>query len=597
MTIKSFDNIPISLDIDGLDSSLKYSLIRGLGYLNVSTIGSLFSNVNDAPRNTIYVIDRAVVSQLTNLPEQSGGWLITIGSGTSTSLTSVAMQLYVTYEGVPAPTTIPNMYVRSRHGSSTSVWSSWSYLLNSADGLINYDSFDNSTKMKIVKALGIINSSTMSSMISDADEAERNSVYLVDANATASMENLPSQLAGYLITYGTGLNTSATSNALQLYATYVADGSTSPTIYVRARHGASTSVWSAWVKLIDTNEANSFLTSKGYLTSSLGISKLEDADPQSCYFVTDPTLFTDCPVQRQGMLLTFTQSVTNRIRLQTYTTYEPSSLAPNIPDIYYRVRYGSSVSQFSEWRKISVVSPNEGLASISMFKRIGVLGDSFASGSIYVNGTPLGQNYDLSWGQDLARAAGVEVVNYSNGGWAAYDFLHNTTERGLTGLLDDVNSDKACDLYVICFGINDSNPNHRMGNVYGGADYIGSSDDINDSDFTQNANSYWGCMGAVIQNIQTASPKSRIVVCTLAKENNATRKNYTQAVGQIAEYFGIPYVYVMGDRFFMSDYYQNGQDGSHPTAPLYSGMALAYRRLIETAMVDFYSYFKPYFGL
>ena len=109
----------------------------------------------------------------------------------------------------------------------------------------------------------------------------------------------------------------------------------------------------------------------------------------------------------------------------------------------------------------------------SVFRTIGVLGDSYASGSFY---EPSGDFtishsnvYEMSWGKMLGRMyggyyGGKNVMNYSFGGATAKTWLSNSG-RGWTKFDSDLQTanEKAKDLYIIAFGINDylsmTNPN------------------------------------------------------------------------------------------------------------------------------------------
>lgn len=78
---------------------------------------------------------------------------------------------------------------------------------------------------------------------------------------------------------------------------------------------------------------------------------------------------------------------------------------------------------------------------------------------------------------------------------------------------------------------------------------------------------------------------------------SATRVAFTEAIKAIATYWSVPCLYLYGDAFFTSDYWVNGFDGGHPTAPMYAGMAVAINRLLAQCIADNYSYFKTYTGV
>ena len=239
---------------------------------------------------------------------------------------------------------------------------------------------------------------------------------------------------------------------------------------------------------------------------------------------------------------------------------------------------------------------------LSMFERVGVIGDSYCSGSIYYNGgSSQVTNYNLSWPSNLARQHGIDRNRYSVGGWGTYNFLfvdnENWREYGSYKLEQDfADPDKRCGLYIISFGINDSNPSRTFGDKSGGPDYLGSSDDVDDNDYTNNANSFWGNMSRIISMIKSGSPESRIVITTLGRFGSTRYDTYSAEIPAIAAYNGVPYITLTDDGFFNSDYYTHVL-GGHPTAQLYAGMAKAISRLIQKCMVDNWEYFNEYRGV
>lgn len=247
----------------------------------------------------------------------------------------------------------------------------------------------------------------------------------------------------------------------------------------------------------------------------------------------------------------------------------------------------------------------ETYSGIGMFQRFGVIGDSFASGPI-LPGTadPLNQNFSLSWGQILARETGVTCVNYSEGGCGTYRFL-DTTHRDygthLMGkVLSDISGGNKCGLYLLCLGINDSASWREFGDKHGGLEYLGSSADINTSDYTQNANSFWGNYGKIIAQLKALTPNSRLVMCTYWRENNSEQyaySEYIQAIQEIAAYFDLPCITLTDDRFFQSNFYINNLVSNHPTASQYVGYAKAIERLLSRCIVSNYNYFKGYTAL
>ena len=221
-------------------------------------------------------------------------------------------------------------------------------------------------------------------------------------------------------------------------------------------------------------------------------------------------------------------------------------------------------------------------SSIAQFIKLGVVGDSYASGEIVL---PPDYNfidyYNLSWGQCIARRNGITCTNYSEGGLSTRSWL--TSEKGKT-LLDSSNADN---LYLLALGINDAN------NL--GLDYLGSINDIK-TDYTKNADTFYGNYGKIISIIMAKSSTAKIVMLDLANDdNNSLYNTYNTAIKNIAAHFGIPCIHENDDAFFNSSFYKDKSYG-HPTATTYGGMALAIERLFAQCCVDNVSYFKNYIG-
>lgn len=220
-------------------------------------------------------------------------------------------------------------------------------------------------------------------------------------------------------------------------------------------------------------------------------------------------------------------------------------------------------------------------ASIAMFQKVGVIGDSFASGAISQSqGEPSNVNYPLSWVEILGRSAGIQVENFSRGGYSTRTWL--TGEKGLSLL----NSSDSQELYICALGINDCNL---------GKTYLGDISDIKDN-FEENADSFYGNYGKIIENIKIKSPNAKIILSTLASNSN-TAQMFNTAIVEISEHFSIPYIVQRDEPFFTSSFYTSNMVSGHPVAVVYSGMAKAIQRLVEKCMVENIEYFKDYIGI
>lgn len=229
------------------------------------------------------------------------------------------------------------------------------------------------------------------------------------------------------------------------------------------------------------------------------------------------------------------------------------------------------------------VLPSEDVidTTISMFEKIGVIGDSYASGQIYLSGSPVNY-YNLSWGQVLARRNGITCENFSRGGLTTKSWL--TSDKGLELMLES----ESKGLYIIALGIND------VSEINAGRYDIGTISDFDVDDYENTPDTFYGNMAKIIGNIMEKSPNGKIVLSTMSNNSQNTNIAVNNAIMACAESAAIPVIKQHEDIFFKSDYYINGMISGHPTAPVYSGMAKAIERLVNKAMTDNYSYFYDF---
>ena len=167
----------------------------------------------------------------------------------------------------------------------------------------------------------------------------------------------------------------------------------------------------------------------------------------------------------------------------------------------------------------------------SIFRTIGVVGDSLSSGEMAYGGstdeftTKYVDIYDLSWIQFLARACGSTAYNFAQGGLNTRNFL-----SGLGGHLTNLqDASKKCQAYFIALGHNDSNY---------GVD-VGTPDDINLDDPTQNADTYYGNYARIISIIKTVEPNAKIFCICMKSSGYAT---YNTAIRHMETIFTNVYI-------------------------------------------------------
>ncbi len=204
--------------------------------------------------------------------------------------------------------------------------------------------------------------------------------------------------------------------------------------------------------------------------------------------------------------------------------------------------------------------PDGGCCAI--FRRIGCIGDSLASGELEsrMNGVPgFHDCYEYSWGQFMARACGSVAYNFSRGGLTAKAFVENVKDEQLN-ILDPA---RKCQAYVIALGCND------VSKVMMGQLTLGATADVHPDAPDENAPTYAGYMGKILSWVKQSEPKARIFLVTLPRDGQdspraALEDEHAALLHQMAELF--PFTYVIDlrrhgpvyDETFKKIYYLGG---------------------------------------
>lgn len=210
---------------------------------------------------------------------------------------------------------------------------------------------------------------------------------------------------------------------------------------------------------------------------------------------------------------------------------------------------------------------------LPIFHNVGCIGDSLASGEsgVYENGVRKYVDfYEHSWGQYLARATGNKYYNFSAGGLTAKTWL----ERHAADAFDE---SKKCEAYIIGLGVNDA-----IAEVT-----VGTSADINLADYTQNADSFYGNYGKIIQKIKEFQPKAKIFVIT-APEMVVQNHGLNDAVKTIATLFDN--VYVLDLYAYMTSHFTKGIIASQYRAGHYNAVGYKYISAVIGSYIDWYIY-------
>lgn len=148
-----------------------------------------------------------------------------------------------------------------------------------------------------------------------------------------------------------------------------------------------------------------------------------------------------------------------------------------------------------------------------MFHKIGVIGDSLASGEIVRNNDYTKDRYAFSWLANIGRRNGVAVEHYSKGGMTAKAWTENNS-----GLLDKFNNDTVAPALVyIALGTNDRSASYP----------VGTSAD------SSTTNSFCGYMKKIIEIVKTKNPNALICLVSLYT-SASTAPPYSNAIKDIA---------------------------------------------------------------
>lgn len=189
-----------------------------------------------------------------------------------------------------------------------------------------------------------------------------------------------------------------------------------------------------------------------------------------------------------------------------------------------------------------------------IFKKFGCVGDSLASGAFEYKENGINRiDYisEFSWIQYLARICGSSAINFSTGGlttrtWLASEYCTQLMSGG----------DKLCDCYIIALGVNDLKTDDRHVDV-------GTASDIDMSDYTQNADTYYGNVGGIIQRIKSVQPRAKIFLITnpgRTSQERASAVPYNTALSTICTMFAECY---LADLYALGLFNQNLMLGSH----------------------------------
>lgn len=200
-----------------------------------------------------------------------------------------------------------------------------------------------------------------------------------------------------------------------------------------------------------------------------------------------------------------------------------------------------------------------------VFRTVGCIGDSLSSGEFQGTDAEGKSTYhdmfDFSWGQYLARNAGLKVHNFSRGGMTAKWYM--TTFADENGFWD---AGMDCQAYIIAMGCND------VTKVLNGELPMGSLDDICDADYTRNADTAIGWYAAMMQKLFARQPHVHLFLMTMPKGTQALNPGgraekvaeYNENIRKLAERFPRTWLIDLEkyapvyDEYFLSKFFMDG---------------------------------------
>lgn len=227
--------------------------------------------------------------------------------------------------------------------------------------------------------------------------------------------------------------------------------------------------------------------------------------------------------------------------------------------------------------------PINNLELYKVFKTVGIIGDSLASGeSSYKDNGEIKfvDLYQYSWGQFMAKSSGNKYINFSKGGMTTKGWLINSDY----GLPFAKQPENRCDSYIIGLGVNDRNSEMT----------VGTSADIDLENSDNNKDTFYGNYGKIIQEIQKLYPTVKIFVLTIPS-SNSNNTNYNNAIRDMANIFNNVYCIDLYNNVYdayNSGFIENNKRDGHYNAIAYEYMAEIIARQISLYMADNYEDFK-----
>lgn len=239
---------------------------------------------------------------------------------------------------------------------------------------------------------------------------------------------------------------------------------------------------------------------------------------------------------------------------------------------WFRIATTETNAGIKRWVKINRTA-YENTPALSLFDKIGVIGDSWSAGSVYTSSSAHQDVDKLRWAYIASKKYGFEPSIFASPGATTATWL--TRANGLQAM----QAADAQELYICALGIND----HATGLA------IGNEADMDDDTKTN----FYGSYGKIIRAILTKSPGAKIAVALIPMYNGAVDvSSYNNAIRNVASHFGVGLLDTENDAFFNSSFFAKARAYNHLNATGYCGMAEAMNCMLGTSFFNDNAYWK-----
>lgn len=185
-----------------------------------------------------------------------------------------------------------------------------------------------------------------------------------------------------------------------------------------------------------------------------------------------------------------------------------------------------------------------------IFRTMAFVGDSLSSGEFESMDKEGNKGYhdmfEYSWGQYIARAAGLKAYNFSRGGMTAKEYCESFAATQMFW-----NNDKLSQAYVIALGVNDISQSENKKD-------LGDVSDIDLKDWRNNKKTFMGYYAQIIQRYREMQPRARFFLMTIPSDTSKDKERieaediHAELLYKLAEIF--PKTYVLDFRKYAPEY-------------------------------------------